>query len=229
MRLPILLAVSFLLGAGACATDSNSGECLPGDVPCELDHGVGGKADGKAVVPDCQDFDLVAAISAQHDNSPNYQCTVSPGLDRSSQPDTRWIQSLSNPAIRERPFKAVVNLRGESGANGEAPAVRDAHMTPLNIPVPDQTAPTQDQVIQFLSFVTDPKNQPVDVHCKAGQGRTGTFVATYRMAVQGWSPDDAIAEAKKFRCSPVQIQFLERFATHLGDPQIKAFLHAPGS
>jgi protein tyrosine/serine phosphatase len=93
----------------------------------------------------------------------------------------------------------------------------------------DHTAPTYDQVLQFLKFVTDANNLPADVHCHAGQGRTGTFVATYRIAVQGWTPDDAIAEAQKFKAGSSQIAFLQDFATHLGDPEIQAFLGAPGS
>lgn len=220
------MMLTLVLVAG-CATDASTPDgCLPGDIECLL---AGGKADGFAKVPDCTELDLDAMIAAKHTSAPSYQCTVSPGLDRSSQPTTSWIQSLANAEVRERPFQAVVNLRGEAGANGEAPAVRDAGMTPLNIPVIDGTAPTRDQAIQFLAFVTDPANQPADVHCHAGQGRTGTFVATYRMAVQGWSADDAIAEAKKFKASSVQLDFLRSFAGHLGDPEIATFRGAPGS
>lgn len=65
------------------------------------------------------------------------------------------------------------------------------------------------------------------MHCKAGQGRTGTFVAAYRMTVQGWAPADAIAEARSFNVNDAQIAFLEDFAAHLGDPDVAAFRRAP--
>lgn len=180
-------------------------------------------------VPTCTNLDIHALIEKTHDPSPDYQCEVSPGLSRSSQPDERWIESLANPSIRKVPFRAVVNLRGEPGANGEAPIVRKYGMTPLDIPVIDMHAPTRDQALEFLAFVTDPAHQPADVHCKAGQGRTGTFVAVYRMAVQGWKPEDAIAEARAWNVHDAQIAFLEDFARTLDDDDVRKFRGAPGS
>lgn len=38
---------------------------------------------------------------------------------------------------------------------------------------------------------------PLYVHCKAGVDRTGMVCAWYRMHVQGWSYEDAIAEMAK--------------------------------
>jgi protein-tyrosine phosphatase len=178
-------------------------------------------------VPDCKGFDLAAVIQRTHDLSPDYQCQVSSALSRSSQPSEGWIRSLANPTIRETPFRAVVNLRGENGSNGEEPTVRNAGMKPLNIKVRDMHAPARDQVLQFLAFVTSPENRPALVHCKAGQGRTGTFVAAYRMAVQGWAPADAIAEARTFNVNDEQAAFLQDFATHLGDDDVKRFRPAP--
>lgn len=169
-----------------------------------------------ASVPVCTSFDLHAAIAATHDLSPDYQCEVSSTLSRSSQPDERWIRSLSDPSIRERPFRSVVNLRGENGANGEAPIVESAGMTALNIRVKDLTAPNDDQVDQFLGFVADPAHQPTLVHCKAGQGRTGTFVAIYRFMVQGWSVDDAVAEARSFNVNEEQLAFVRAYASRHG-------------
>jgi len=51
-------------------------------------------------------------------------------------------------------------------------------------------------VADFLAVVTDPANQPALVHCVRGAHRTGTQCAFYRMEVQGWSPEDTIAEMK---------------------------------
>lgn len=183
-----------------------------------------------AVVPECTAFDLKRLIAQTHDSSPPYQCRVSPGLSRSSQPDERWIKSLSDPAIRNPTFRAVVNLRGESGANGEAPIVTKYGMKALQIPVTDLRAPTRAQVIQFLKFVTEaPATHPVLAHCKAGQGRTGTFVAAYRMAVQGWTPDAAITEARAFNVNDAQVAFLRDLARDLNTPDLKQFLGAPGA
>lgn len=54
--------------------------------------------------------------------------------------------------------------------------------------------PEEDDMVKFLETMTDPKKQPVFVHCKRGIDRTGTMVALYRIAVQGWSKDEAVRE-----------------------------------
>jgi protein tyrosine/serine phosphatase len=65
----------------------------------------------------------------------------------------------------------------------------------------------------FLAFVRDTANQPVYVHCEAGKGRTGTACACYRIAVDHWSADQAIAEAKSYGLAmPNQIAFIKKFA-----------------
>jgi protein-tyrosine phosphatase len=64
--------------------------------------------------------------------------------------------------------------------------------------MPDGSAPTTNQARQFLKFVTDPVNQPVEVHCRGGYGRTGTLIALYRYAVDGWTMSQAIAESKLY-------------------------------
>ena len=36
------------------------------------------------------------------------------------------------------------------------------------------------------------------VHCKDGVDRTGMIVAIYRMTPEGWTSNDALAEAERF-------------------------------
>lgn len=55
-----------------------------------------------------------------------------------------------------------------------------------------------DYVVNFLKLVTDPKYQPVFVHCQHGADRTGTMCAVYRVVVQGWKMSDAIKEMENF-------------------------------
>jgi protein tyrosine/serine phosphatase len=42
--------------------------------------------------------------------------------------------------------------------------------------------------------VSNPKRTPVLVHCLHGSDRTGTMCALYRIAIQGWSKEDALKE-----------------------------------
>jgi tyrosine-protein phosphatase SIW14 len=58
---------------------------------------------------------------------------------------------------------------------------------------------TDAELERFFQIVDDPSQQPVLVHCHAGSRRTGVMVAAYRIAVQGWSYEDAMAEAETFR------------------------------
>lgn len=50
------------------------------------------------------------------------------------------------------------------------------------------------QIVRFLKIVTDKNKTPVFVHCYHGSDRTGTFVAAYRIVVQGWTKEAAIDE-----------------------------------
>jgi tyrosine-protein phosphatase SIW14 len=51
-------------------------------------------------------------------------------------------------------------------------------------------------VEKFLAVVRDPKNYPILIHCFGGVHRTGAYTAIYRMEMEGWSNERAIAEMK---------------------------------
>jgi protein tyrosine/serine phosphatase len=57
--------------------------------------------------------------------------------------------------------------------------------------------PEKKEIIRFLQIVTNPKRTPVLVHCQHGSDRTGTMCALYRVAVQGWTKEQAIIEMTK--------------------------------
>lgn len=54
--------------------------------------------------------------------------------------------------------------------------------------------PEDEDVVRFLALVTDPAKVPVFVHCWHGSDRTGMMCAIYRVAVQGWSKEEALRE-----------------------------------
>jgi len=54
--------------------------------------------------------------------------------------------------------------------------------------------PEEKEVVRFLRIVATPGRTPVLVHCQHGAKRTGALCAIYRIAVEGWSKEEAITE-----------------------------------
>lgn len=109
---------------------------------------------------------------------------VSKQLYRSPQPDFEDLL-----ALKERGISAVVNLREE--ATESEFFSRQCGMKYLYLPVVDWATPATEQIASFLQFLGVNENLPVLVHCAAGIGRTGTFVACYRIA-NGMPLEDAL-------------------------------------
>ena len=79
--------------------------------------------------------------------------------------------------------------------------------------------PTDAQVAQFLSLFRDDPQQKVFVHCRFGDDRTGVFVATYRMAIDKWSAEQATREMYFFGFNgfwhPSMKEFIREFPDRL--------------
>jgi protein tyrosine phosphatase (PTP) superfamily phosphohydrolase (DUF442 family) len=91
----------------------------------------------------------------------------------------------------------VLNLRtpGEHRAEEEKATVEAAGMRYVNIPVV-YTAPTFEQVDEFLRITDDPANRPMFVHCTAAI-RVGGFWLIRRVMRDGLTWDAALEEARK--------------------------------
>jgi len=113
---------------------------------------------------------------------------------RGAQPEGRDYADLAASGI-----KAVVNLTSDDAQTNESAMARRAGMKYFQIPMTTHQPPTAAQLIQFLSIVNDPVNQPVYVHCVGGRHRTGVMTAVYRMAQDRWSPAQAFNEMKKYK------------------------------
>jgi protein tyrosine/serine phosphatase len=109
---------------------------------------------------------------------------VSDSMYRGAAPTAEGIRQLKKLGI-----KTVVDLR-DSGSPDD---LRGTGMTYVRIPT-TAWQPDEKAVVRFLQTVTDTSRLPVFVHCQRGADRTGMMCAIYRVAMQGWSKDQAIEE-----------------------------------
>lgn len=139
---------------------------------------------------------------------------VDEGLYRAEQPSDEVLAQLfagkfTTPA--GVPFKTVVNLRETPT---DAPlALPDSQTQLVDLSLKTWNVDDQD-ILAFLRVATNPAQRPVIVHCRHGADRTGTMVAAYRMVVQGWSADAALAEMQQggFGYHPIWVNLKRRIA-----------------
>jgi protein tyrosine/serine phosphatase len=146
---------------------------------------------------------------SQYADLPNFH-QVNPQLYRGAQPKAGGLQTLKGIGI-----KTIVNLRGEDEhAREEGEETRALGLRYYNVPLPELSSPNDKQVQQVLEIINTVENQPVFVHCRRGEDRTGTIVACYRISHDGWTASEAKAEAEKRGMSWTQVgmkRFIDKF------------------
>jgi protein tyrosine phosphatase (PTP) superfamily phosphohydrolase (DUF442 family) len=115
---------------------------------------------------------------------------VTPALFRGAQPNRQGFEGLAKMGI-----DIVVDLRGNRDSEGKE--VRRLGMRYVAIPW-HCPFPKDEVFVRFLKLVKENSNKKVFVHCRLGDDRTGMMVASYRMAAEGWTADEAMIEMQKF-------------------------------
>jgi protein tyrosine/serine phosphatase len=124
------------------------------------------------------------ASAMQAEGLPNFY-KVSDRLYRCAQPTRVGMSKLKDLGI-----KTVVNLRSfhsdRKKIGNAALAYEHIYMKAWH--------PEEKEIVRFLRLVNDESSGPVLVHCQHGADRTGLMCAVYRVAVQGWTKEDALKE-----------------------------------
>jgi len=116
---------------------------------------------------------------------------VTPHLYRGGLPNAEGVKALQKLGV-----KVVVDMRGGTNKT-EKDAVTSLGMEYIAIPS-HCPFPTDQPYAHFLRVIRENRGRKVFVHCRLGDDRTGMAVAAYRMAEEGWSPDEAMNEMKAF-------------------------------
>ena len=69
----------------------------------------------------------------------------------------------------------------------------------LNIPTPDFTSPSREQISEALDFMTQHKNENILIHCKAGVGRSAIISVAYISKKKGMPLPEAHKYVSKQR------------------------------
>lgn len=128
----------------------------------------------------------------------NYGVLDNGSICRSAQPES----PEGFRTFRQWGGKTVVNLR--SGWD-ERQLVSHTGLTPYWFELDVGDPPTVEEIERIVGTISDPANQPVLVHCRLGQDRTGLVIASYRIIKDRWTFDRAYEELKDYAFGGVEV------------------------
>jgi tyrosine-protein phosphatase SIW14 len=111
---------------------------------------------------------------------------------RGAQPTADDYKALKNFGI-----STIIDLRSDHESFAKS-AAEAAGLKYYLIPMDGVSAPSNDDVANFLKIVNDPTTGKFYVHCKAGIHRTGTMGAVYRITHDGWDYNKVYTEMKDY-------------------------------
>ena len=150
-------------------------------------------------------------------------------LYRGAQPH---LQSLTQ--LKKMGITTIVDLRAEDAGmrDLERKEAGKLGIRFVSIPIGGWADPTNGEIAQFLSLFDG--HSKVFVHCHYGEDRAGVFVATYRIAIHKWTPEQAIREMYYFGFNgfwhPGMISFVHDFPARLTSvPELAALSDSSSS
>jgi len=157
---------------------------------------------------------------------PNF-AQVTETLYRGGQPSAAGFRALQLLGIQ-----IVVNFRNEKDpTTAEQRQVEALGMRYISVPWSAFHNPTSQQITEFLELAEANPDKKIFVHCHHGADRTGVMVAAFRMALQNWTPQQALQEMRAFHFHSLLFHhlksYVEDFPRQLqADPSLRALQHA---
>ena len=116
-------------------------------------------------------------------------------LYRGAQPKENGVEQLKTLGI-----DTIVDLRSELHGliANERQRAESLGIRYINLSGSGWSTAKDEQIAQFFSLVRERPRRKIFIHCWLGGDRSGMFIAAYRIAVEGWSPEQAIQEMRSF-------------------------------
>jgi len=210
-RLIVVLLFAAFVGGFCCQAKSNDTASEPG--PREKKRT---PLDIPRKETDDKDRLKEWGVPLELEGVPNFY-RVTDTLYRSAQPTPQGMANL-----KKYGFKTVISLRT---FHSDREKIDDLGLGYERIEMQAWDFDEKD-VIRFLQLATNPKRQPVLVHCQHGADRTGVVIAVYRIVVQNWTKEKAIDELKNghYGYHTVWNHFVDEFFEDLNVEKLKRYV-----
>jgi tyrosine-protein phosphatase SIW14 len=188
-------------------------------------------------------FTAAAGCSARHKQAP--AVGQPPFAEKISLPGVRDFGKVSNflyrggqpkgdalEELRRLHIDTIVDLRGELPGlvENERDRAVSLRMRFINLPGSGWATPSDKDIAQFFDLLLERPRRTIFIHCWLGGDRSGMFIAAYRIAFDGWSPQQAIREMRAFHYlhfwHPNMARWVEKFPDRLAQsPDLASFRH----
>jgi tyrosine-protein phosphatase SIW14 len=161
-------------------------------------------------------LNALAQSEVHYAQLPNFH-QVNAQIYRGAQPTAGGLLRL-----KEMGVKTILNLRGkDEQTHAENEEARSLGLRYYNVSLPEFSAPKDKEVQLVLDIINTADNQPVFVHCRHGEDRTGTIIACYRISHDGWTAAAAKKEAEQRGMNWTQAgmkRYIDRFYRQRQNP-----------
>jgi tyrosine-protein phosphatase SIW14 len=126
---------------------------------------------------------------------------VAPGVYRSAAPTAQDLNELSKLGIH-----TVVSMITESSdIRQEAEAAKAQGLKFISVPIPTVLPVDKKDILRVVNLMNRQDLQPILVHCRHGEDRTGLAVGLYRVLKQSVAPEQAYQEMITHGFHPVMV------------------------